>query len=100
MTEPKKRGRPPGSKTRDDAAPRKKTGPRPGSRPYLIANLKHGQRVFLEAPVGDVQRFMQQVAADITRCELQGKVVQGIVLGIQPSTRNVYELVMLTRIEE
>lgn len=86
--ERKKRGRPPG-----------KTGPRPGSRPFLLANLKHGQRAFLEAPAGDVQRFMQQVAADISRGGLKGRVTQALVVGIQLNNRAMHELVMVTRVE-
>lgn len=97
---PKKRGRPPGSKTRADAKPREKTGPRPGSRPHMLANMELGERTFLEAPQGRVQAFMQQIGADITRGNLQGKITQTLILGIEPATRQVYELVMLTRKED
>lgn len=100
MNEPKRRGRPPGSKTRADAEPRAKTGPRVGSRPYLLANMKPGERAWLEAPTGRAQAFMQQIAADILRSGTQGLITQALILGIQPSTRKVYELVMLTRLED
>ena len=81
-------GRPPG--------PAKKTGPRPGSRPYLLINLKPGERAYLEAPPGRLQPFMQQVQVDISRNGLQGKVTQTHVLGVVPSTRSVVDLVMVT----
>lgn len=90
---PKPRGRKPGQGLGV------KTGQRPGSRPWLITNLKPGESLFLEAPKGRLQPFMQQVAADIYRVGLATLVSQSLVLGIEPATREVFELVKLTRKE-
>ena len=88
-TAPKKRGRPPGTKL----------GPRVGSRPWKLAQMMPGDRIFLEAPGGNLQNFMKQIGADISRGGLSGLVTQTLILGIEPATRNVIDLVMLTRKE-
>lgn len=87
---PKRRGRPLGSKY----------GPQVGSRPWLLTRLEPGARMFLEAPAGNLSKFMTQIATDIQRNGLKGKVTQTMVLGIVPATRVVIELVMITRLEE
>lgn len=76
------------------------TGPHPGSRPHRIAALALGERTFFEAPSGRLSAFMQQVGTDIGRCGLRGRVAMAHVLGIQPVTREVIELVMCTRVTE
>jgi hypothetical protein len=89
-TPKKRRGRPPGS-----TGP---TGPRVGSRPWQITRMQPGERLFLEAPVGRLQRFMQQIAVDISRCKLNRLVTQTHMLGVIPSTREVVDMVILTRL--
>ncbi len=86
----KRRGRPPGSTG--------KTGPRPGSRPYRLANLPVGEHFLLEVPAGvPVTNYMQQIAADIGRVGLNGKVTQQLLIGIQPTTRQVYDIIRIVR---
>mgnify|MGYP000146140800 FL=1 len=77
----------------------KPMGPRPGSRLHMLANMKPGQRVFLEVPAGRLQAFMAQVGTDISRGKLGGLITQALILGINPTTRQVIDLVMLTRKE-
>jgi hypothetical protein len=89
---PKRRGRPPGSSTGP-------TGPRIGSRPWKLAQLGPGETLLLEAPKGRLQPFMQQVAADFIRSGMQGKLEQVFILGIEPSTRIVHEIVMVRNVE-
>lgn len=92
---PKRRGRPLGSKSR---TPKKPYAPRAGSRPYALLQMMSGDRIYLESPGRDrTQAFMQQIAADIGRTGLQGKVTQTLVLGIIPDSRAVIDLVMVTR---
>jgi len=78
----------------------RKTGPRVGSRPWQLLRLKPGERIFLEAPPGRSQAFMQQVAADIQRNNLRGKRSQTLILGVEPATRTIIDIVMVTNIEE
>jgi hypothetical protein len=59
--------------------------------------MKPGQVELFMAPRGRSQAHMQQVAADVTRCKLQGKVRLSLVLGIEVSTREVIEIVMAIR---
>ena len=89
-------GRPKGSKDKVF----KPRGPREGSRPHTLLNLEPGERCFFEAEVGRGGRLMQQIGADISRNGLQGKVSQRLLLAIEPSSREVVELVMVTRLEE
>jgi hypothetical protein len=74
--------------------------PRRISRPDRLRALQPGERIFFEAPPGRLSPFMQQVQTDVGRCNLKGTVTMVHVLGITPSTREVIELVMVTRKEE
>ncbi len=74
------------------------TGPRIGSRVWKIAQLDEGDSLLLEAPAGRLQPFMQQVNVDIMRAGMKGRVSQSLILGIEPATRQVYEIVRLVRV--
>lgn len=76
------------------------SGPRPGSRPFLLSNMKPGDSALLEAPLGRLQPFMNQIAVDIGRCGLNGKITQSTILGVELSTRQVYEIVRVTRLPD
>jgi hypothetical protein len=52
-----------------------KRGPRPGSRPWTLVNMKVGDRLFFEAHNSTV-RLMQQIGADMHRNGLTGKIRQ------------------------
>jgi hypothetical protein len=72
--------------------------PRPGSRVWKLANLEPGERLFLEAPAGRLAAFRQQVQVDAARTGLgTGSFSQTLVLGVLPNTREVIDLVMVTR---
>jgi hypothetical protein len=76
-----------------------KRGPRPGSRPWTLVNMKVGDRLFFEAHNSTV-RLMQQIGADMHRNGLTGKIRQTHVLGIDIAEREVLDLVLVERIEE
>lgn len=78
-----------------------KTGPRPGSRPWQLVNLAFGECLVIQVPRDKaVSTFMQQINTDILRNGLKGKVTQQHLIGVQPSTREVVDLVRVSRIEE
>lgn len=87
---PKRRGRKPGQGLGV------KTGPHVGSRPWALLRLAPGESMFLEASNG-VTRLMQQVATDLHRNGLQGVMTQTHLLAIQPTTREVVDIVRITR---
>lgn len=68
-----------------------------GSRPSMINRLAVGESLFLQAPLGRVVAFMGQVSADIGRIGLRGKVSQSLIIGVEPATREVYDIVKITR---
>lgn len=68
-----------------------------GSRPSQISRLEPGESLFLCAPRGRLAQFMSQIRVDIARAGMSGQVSQSLVLGVEPSTREVYELVKLSR---
>ena len=71
-----------------------------GSRPSMINRLAVGESLFLQAPPGRVVAFMGQVSEDIGRVGLRGKVSQSLIIGVEPTTREVYDIVKVTRTEE
>lgn len=75
-------------------------GPRPGGRPSALLNLKPGERCFFEASIGKGSRLMQQIGADVSRNDLSGKIEQRLLLAVEPSSRELIELVMVTRLKE
>lgn len=76
----------------------KKYGPRIGSRPWKLLQLEPGECLLLSAPSGQpLQAFMQNIASDITRNGLKGQLHQSLILGIEISTRQVYEIVKVSR---
>lgn len=79
---------------------RKKRGPNKGSRPAMLLSLKPGQRVIVEAPIGKTSAVMQQMGADISRNGLSGKIKLSQVLGVEVSTREVVEMILITRLED
>lgn len=88
---PKRRGRKPGQ------GKGVKLGPRVGSRPWALLRLKPGEALLLPAPPGKVVNLMGQVQADATRNGL--RITQAMFLAIQPSTREVLEIVRVTRLQ-
>ena len=76
------------------------TGPRVGSRPYMLTLMRPGERKYLEAPAGRLSPFMQQVTVDIHRAGLRGKITMAHMLGVCPKARTVTDLVVLTRSED
>lgn len=91
---PKRRGRKPGQGLGI------KTGPRPGSRPWMLANLKVGDALYFEAPLGHSARTMGWIAADITKAEANGEFKQTHFIAIQPHTKQVIDIVQVTRVAE
>ncbi len=86
----KRRGRPPG-----------KTGPRPGSRPFILVSLVINESVLFAVPAGKpLARHMQQIATDIQRNGLSSKVKQELFICIQPTTREVVDAIRVTRVCE
>lgn len=86
----RKPGRPVGSK---DTRPR---GPRPGSRIWAISNMQPGDVLLFERKDGGpVGALMQQIGTDIRRAGLGGKVLMTHIIGIQPTARDVYDIVRL-----
>lgn len=85
-----RRGRPPGSGLGV------KLGPRVGSRPWALLNLQPGESLFFQAQNG-VPRLMAQIATDMQRNGLSGAMTQTVFLAIQPTTREVIEIVRVTR---
>ena len=70
-----------------------------GSRPSMINRLAVGESLFLQAPTGRLGQFMQQVSSDIQRIGLKGKVSQSLIIGVESATREVYDIVKVTRTE-
>lgn len=86
----RKPGRPVGSKDTRIRAPR------PGSRTWLIANMQPGDVLLFERKEGGpVGALMQQIGTDIRRAGLGGKVLQTHLIAIQPTTRDVHDIVRL-----
>ena len=77
-----------------------KRGPRPGSRPWTLLNMRLGDRLFFEAPPGHTVRLMQQIGADMHRNGLTGKIQQTHVLAVDTREREVLDLVLVERTEE
>lgn len=69
---------------------------RPGSRRWAIANLEPGQSLYYRADNGG-PRLMQQIGADISRVTACGSCSQRLFLAIHPQTREVLEIVEVTR---
>ena len=75
--------------------------PRIGSRPWQLVNLAPGNSLYFEVPEGQsVTKLMQQINTDILRNDLAGKMKQQHIIGVQPTSRCVIDLVRVTRIEE
>lgn len=83
---PKKRGRKAGVKT----------GPRIGSRPWQLINMKAGDQLFLKAPNG-VSRLMMQIQADISRNGLTKQFTMRRIIGVAPCESEVVHIVEVTR---
>lgn len=76
------------------------TGPRKGSRPYLLLNLKPGERAVFMAPPSGASKLMQQIWADVARNGLGGKIRQSLVIGVEVSSREVIDMVLVTRLQD
>lgn len=74
--------------------------PRVGSRSHALVNLPVGHSLVFEAPQGRLSAFRAQIQTDIQRNGLNGKVEQSLLLAIHPATREVYEIVRVTRVEQ
>lgn len=72
------------------------TNHRIGSRPWRLSRLQPGESALFNA--GDnPTNYMQQVAADISRSCATGSVSQRLLLAIHPATRDVINVVEVTR---
>ena len=69
------------------------------SRAASLRGLAPGRSLLLDAPLGRVAAFMQQIQADISRLGLSGQFTQSHILGIDPRTREVVDIVRVTRKE-
>ena len=68
------------------------------SRPWKLAHLKPGESLILEVPPGrSLSAFMSQCVVDFGRIEGM-KFSQALVLGVDPKTRTVSDLVRITRV--
>ncbi len=55
--------------------------------------------MLLPVPRGKaVTSYMQQIATDILRTKLTGKVQQRLLIGVAPDNREVFDIVLLTRL--
>lgn len=90
----RKPGRPMGAKDRN---PRK--GPmHVGSRPWMLSNMAIGDVLLFENKNGGpVGKLMQQIACDVSRIGFKGKVVQSHLLAVQPTSREVFDIVRVER---
>ena len=73
---------------------------RPGSRPHTLENLEVGSSHFFQVKKQSTSKLMQQISVDISRVGLNGRLKQEVLLAIQPTTKQVVELVMVTRVAE
>ena len=69
--------------------------PRPGSRPYALANMAPGSSLLFEAPKGMVVKRMGQIGVDASRVGVS--ITMSHFLAIQPNTREVIEVIRVTR---
>ena len=91
----KKRGRPIGT-----GHPIGPQGPKVGSRPWKLMNMRFGERIFFEVGAGTTtSRLMQQISSDIQRNGLAKTHKQSGAFAIVPATREMIELVIVTRAE-
>lgn len=75
------------------------TGPRIGSRSHKLLSLKPGEHCFFETYAGNVGRLMMQISTDIQRSGLTGEAAQRHLIAIDPATREVFDLVRVSRFE-
>ena len=73
------------------------SGPQIGSRVWALSRLEPGERLLLEAPAGRTSAFMQQVSTDVGRAGLRGALSQSLVVGVKLDTRDVIDIVCVTR---
>lgn len=78
---------------------RQTQNPRPGSRPHALVNLPVGHSLVFEAPQGRSYAFMAQIQTDIQRNGLKGKMEQALLIAVHPATREVFDIVRVTRVE-
>lgn len=84
-----------------DNHPASKKSQRVGSRPWLLVNMAVGDTLIFESHVkGQVANLMQQIMTDILRNGLRGKIKQSHLIAVQPTTKEVYDLVRVERIAE
>lgn len=77
-----------------DPAPRL----RPNSRAWRISQMQPGDSILFERPTTrPLPAFQQTLSIDIGRAGMRGLVSQSLLLGIELSTRQTYEIVRLTR---
>lgn len=74
-----------------------KYGPRPGSRPWLLINLKPGSSLLFEVKTAKVSLMMQQINADMYKNGLQGQFTQSHILGVEVNKREVVDIIRVTR---
>lgn len=89
-SQPKKRGRKPGVKT----------GPQVGSRPWHLLRMVKGDCLFFASNKPSVMALMGRINSDIHKNNLTGKFKQTHFIAVQPSTKEVLDLVRVERIED
>lgn len=87
---PKRRGRKAGVKT----------GPRIGSRPWLLSRMGVGDALCFEAPLRQASRLMMQIQTDIGRLGLSGAFEQRHYVAVQPTEKDVIDIVRVVRVEK
>lgn len=76
------------------------TTPRAGSRVHTLAHLAPGQSLWFEAKPGQANRLAQQLGVDARRAGWPAPVRTMQALAIHPETREVFELVRISRAVE
>lgn len=95
MTEPKRRGRPPGSGL---GVP---LGARPGSRRWMLERMTPGESLLFEVPETTTPAaVMSALTTDIHRAGLAGRVSLALVHGILPGSPRVLYIIRATRGKE
>lgn len=74
------------------------TNPRLNSRAWKLKMMERGDRLLFEAAAGKGQKTMQQIAADLTRLNLVGMTNMSIAIGVEYSTRKLFDIVIVERL--
>lgn len=70
----------------------------PTTRAQALLALRSGESLFLEALDEAPEALIRSVSREAARVGLRGRVVASVVLAIEPATREVLDLVRITRL--